>query len=359
MQLGQTLHRTRTGRSRLLAGTAAVGALALIATAAVRLTRSFARDRRARRRLHSVWTEVKGLRMHALASSSSSLVPLARRQHARNGSHVANESFENLPIVLVHGWGMSSRYLVPTAAALADRFDVLLPELPGHGESDSSDRVLDVRAQAELICDWMDARGIRRAVLLGNSMGCQTIAHIAARSPGRVAALVLVGPTADTAARRVLPQALRLIATAPFEPIALDLICLSDYRRAGPRLLVRELRYMLDDHIEETLRHIQAPVLVVRGTHDVIASQRWAAEVARAAGADGVSNIPHAAHAVNYSAPEALALLVESFLRGIARERQPASSRRIARRGAMHVQATRAKDTGRRNEAYEAEARES
>ena len=52
----------------------------------------------------------------------------------------------------------------------------------------------------EELADWavrlMDALGVDRAHLAGNSMGCQVALALARRHPARVGGLVLVGPTA-------------------------------------------------------------------------------------------------------------------------------------------------------------------
>ncbi|HYO82090.1 MAG TPA: alpha/beta fold hydrolase [Bryobacteraceae bacterium] len=39
------------------------------------------------------------------------------------------------PVVLVHGLGVSSRYMVPLACSLARHFPVYSPDLPGFGEA--------------------------------------------------------------------------------------------------------------------------------------------------------------------------------------------------------------------------------
>lgn len=45
------------------------------------------------------------------------------------------------PIVLVHGFGMSGGYLMPTAKRLAAKgAAVYVPDLPGHGKSDTPNR---------------------------------------------------------------------------------------------------------------------------------------------------------------------------------------------------------------------------
>jgi 2-hydroxy-6-oxonona-2,4-dienedioate hydrolase len=105
-------------------------------------------------------------------------------------------------VVLVHGLGLSGRYMLPVAACLAARYRVLRPDLPGFGDSGHPARVLDVPALADALAAWMRAMSLRRAALIGNSFGCRVIADLAARHHGCVARAVLQG--ADDASRRAL-----------------------------------------------------------------------------------------------------------------------------------------------------------
>src|SRR4051812_42806183 len=107
-----------------------LGALALGAAVGWRITAP-ARWRRAqlrrvkRQALTGFWTIVRGLRIYARSSRSQA-------------SNVGG------PVVLVHGFGVSSSYFVPTAELLAPKFQVLAPDLPGHGKSDTPEKPFDV-----------------------------------------------------------------------------------------------------------------------------------------------------------------------------------------------------------------------
>ena len=134
--------------------------------------------------LESRWIEVDGLRMHVRASTRP--VPAARP-----------------PVVLVHGYGVAGRYMVPLAEHLAPDFHVHIPDLPGFGRSNKPAKVLAIPDLADALAAWMAEAGLGRAALVGNSLGCQILAEFALRHGERVACLVLQGPTADPAARTV------------------------------------------------------------------------------------------------------------------------------------------------------------
>jgi 2-hydroxy-6-oxonona-2,4-dienedioate hydrolase len=219
------------------------------------------------------------------------------------------------PIVLVHGLGVSGRYLLPTARALAAKFRVVVPDLPGFGLSMRPPRPLLLSELSAILDRFSEAAGIERATFLANSFGCQIVTHLAATRPGRVERLVLAGPTVDDSARDPARQAWRLLVDTFREPPRLVRLVAADYLRAGPATVAVTAAEALRDRIEENARHVSAPTLVVRGSRDALVPQAWAERLA-AAFPDGelhvVDGFPHA---VNYTAPEALSALVSAGTR--------------------------------------------
>ena len=215
------------------------------------------------------------------------------------------------PIVLVHGIGVTGRYLMPTARALAPRRRVYVPDLPGWGRSDAPPEALGVPALADSLSAILRALALDRPPLLGNSLGCQILIELASRQP--TGPLVLVGPTVDRARRTLPQQALALVRDWAREP-SLTWIALRDYAAFGPLRFLATARHTVADRPEEKLPRVAAPVLVVRGERDGFIRQEWADEVARLA-PDGRSVVVGgAAHAVNFTHPQELARLTLQFL---------------------------------------------
>ena len=238
-------------------------------------------------------------------------------------SIVAARHFDDamVPVVFVHGLGVSLEYLEPTMRKLAPRHLVAGLDLPGFGRSGTPLRALDVHGLAAALEGWLEARHLAPAVFVGNSYGCQVIVELATRSPARVRGLVLNAPTMDPAHRTIFGQLIRVIADIPFEPWRLAWIVARNYLRAGPLRLLATLRFALSDHIEEKLPAISVPVAIVTGVHDPVVTVDWASEAARlvgmsSPGAPGATLhvLPHAAHALPYDDPATFAALIESFL---------------------------------------------
>ena len=217
-------------------------------------------------------------------------------------------------VVLVHGVGVSHRYLMPTAERLATFCRVWVPDLPGFGLSSKPQHILTLQELSDALADWMRAVEIRRATLLGNSFGCQIIADFAVRHAALIERAILQGPTVDPAARTARQQLWRWLVNGRHEAPAQALVILRDYRDCGLRRVFRTFKYALDDHIEGTLPHVRVPTLVVRGSRDVIVPQRWAEEATRLLPDGRLVIIPHAAHTLNYQKPAELTEAVRSFL---------------------------------------------
>jgi 2-hydroxy-6-oxonona-2,4-dienedioate hydrolase len=242
---------------------------------------------------------------------------LATRWRVVAGYRVAERYAErpDAPIVvLLHGIGVSSRYLRPLAGRLAASHTVYAPDLPGFGRSDRLRGGPTVARLSRLLEEWLDAVAPARPdVLVGNSFGCQLLVDLAARRPERVTRLVLLGPTVDRHARTFHQQAAALALDTAREPRGLLPVQAIDYlthlAKAGPW----GFREMLRDAVEERLPRVTAPTLVVRGTRDPIARAAWCDEVVAALPRGELAEIPGAPHAVNYAAADAVAALVAAF----------------------------------------------
>jgi 2-hydroxy-6-oxonona-2,4-dienedioate hydrolase len=219
-------------------------------------------------------------------------------------------------VVLVHGLGVSSRYMIPTIRALGRDHRVLAPDLPGYGRSGGPRDALDIPQLADVLDRWLGAADLGAPdVLLGNSMGCQTLVELAVRYPARVRRLVLVGPTMDSHARTAWQQFLRLAIDSLREAPSQPFLVAYDYAAFGFRRFRQTFYYAIADRIEDKLPRVEAPTLVVRGERDPIVPQPWAAEIVRRLPRGRMAVVPGAAHTVNYMAPDALADLVRGFLR--------------------------------------------
>jgi pimeloyl-ACP methyl ester carboxylesterase len=99
-------------------------------------------------------------------------------------------------IVFMHGagmdhsvWALQSRWFAHNGAR------VLAVDFPGHGQS-AGPPLADIGALSDWTARLIEAAGAERGALVGHSMGALVALETAARHPGRVGGLVLIGAAA-------------------------------------------------------------------------------------------------------------------------------------------------------------------
>lgn len=107
------------------------------------------------------------------------------------------------PLVLLHGYPQTGAMWHPVAAALAERFRVIVPDLRGYGRSscpanDPENRAYSKRAMGGDIFGLMRELGHERFLLAGHDRGGRVAYRMALDRPERVAALSVLDivPTA-------------------------------------------------------------------------------------------------------------------------------------------------------------------
>lgn len=103
---------------------------------------------------------------------------------------------EDAPVVVaLHGLGVSKLSLLPTLIQLARDHRVLAFDLPGFGRSTAPvGAPYDAPWFADVVTGVLDAAGVDRAAVVGNSLGGRVATELALREPDRVRALGLLCP---------------------------------------------------------------------------------------------------------------------------------------------------------------------
>jgi pimeloyl-ACP methyl ester carboxylesterase len=96
------------------------------------------------------------------------------------------------PVILLHGYAETSRMWRPIIPALATRFTVIAPDLPGIGDSDIPADGLDMKSAAVRIHNLAKSLGVQKAEVVGHDIGLMVAYAYAAQFPADVTKLVLM-----------------------------------------------------------------------------------------------------------------------------------------------------------------------
>ncbi len=231
-------------------------------------------------------------------------------------------------IVLVHGLGVDRTEWDGVAKRLTKRHHVLAVDLPGHGGSEAADSVQVERIAAALDAT-LEARGIRRAVLVGHSYGGLVAIAEAAAHPKRargvavidIAAFLPPDPEHLAEMDRFMSESYPLFVQAVFGTMSADSSTresLKAQSRAVPQaVLSAYFRDAWRADLRASVKRLQAPLLVVTGTQLWPAGQPWDSVRVRlgyggARRATG-ARIIETGHFIPLDRPDSLAAALESF----------------------------------------------
>lgn len=225
-------------------------------------------------------------------------------------------------ILMLHGFASS----LETWRRLAPRIDCgssVALDLPGFGGSDRPEISYDLETQSRLLVCFMDALGIDRVALLGQSMGASLALWTAAHFPDRVSRLVLFSPSG-------LPGSLQydgihgaLVRPGPANRVARLIVGLPGVRASLQNSLALQgltVATSYDERFVDVVRQVEQPSLLVWSEADRRVPFRFADRYVRLLDSARLVRLPpRVAHSGPRYRPDSLASTVCRFLGGAAR----------------------------------------
>jgi len=251
---------------------------------------------------------------------------------------------QGVVVVMVHGFGGNSDHWVRMASALVKRFRVVAPDLPGFGDTPAStSERFSISLQTERLHALLQALGIRRYHLVGNSMGGNIAGALAHDHPDEVASLTLIEPQGiesrtPTALDLEIAQGLvplvpeqpkdfdrlldLLFVKRPFIPRAVYLLLRQRALAAAPlhRVIWNDLWDPASPYpLEHNLSGIRAPTLVIWGDSNRFLHDTAIEKLERGLRDLRVVRMTACGHAPMLERPAEVAAHFEAFLASLAR----------------------------------------
>jgi 2-hydroxy-6-oxonona-2,4-dienedioate hydrolase len=179
--------------------------------------------------MRTVWTD--------LAGTDHSI----RQVQVGSWSTRVLECGSGTPFVLMHGTGGHLEAYARNLRALAARYHVIAYDYPGHGWTTTARADLEIGDYLDHLAGLLDALGVRRAHLGGESLGGWVAAKFAARHPDRVDRLVLNTPGGTMATPEVMRRIRDLSQAAADDPNDERIRARLEWLMADPRSVTDEL----------------------------------------------------------------------------------------------------------------------
>lgn len=250
-----------------------------------------------------------------------------------NGAELAVEVDGDGPAVLmVHGLGGTSNFYHVQAEALAATHRVIRVDSAGAGRS-ATRADISIASHADDLAAALDELGVQTAAVVGHSMGTLVVRELAARHPGKVSSLALLGAVAEPAeaGRQAQLDRAGLVRTQGTAAVAPGVVAnaLSEAtRRDKPEVaaLVRELVMRQDP--EGYARNCEAlaaatdpgpvpaqlPLLLITGSDDKVGPPAVSEQLAADHGNAVVEVLPDVGHWTAVEAAGEVTDLLRKFL---------------------------------------------
>lgn len=222
------------------------------------------------------------------------------------------------PFLILHGWGSGSDRWVIEAEIIAEKgYQVIVPDLPGFGESGKLDRPWTVNDYVKWLEDFTAQLKIQDFYLLGYSFGGAVAAKMAVKYPQRMQKLFLVASAVirkKTTQKNTSARLAKIVKLFSFLPFYLF------FRKAVYKFIIRRSDYVytegimkqtylntIDDDVSYKLSFIKSPTVIIWGDNDQSVPVEDAYLINRKIKNSKLVIIPGADHLMHKKIPEVLA----------------------------------------------------
>ena len=230
------------------------------------------------------------------------------------------------PLMYLHG--ASGAAWLPFLDTLTQKFDVIAPEHPGFGESDTPDWLDTIHDLAYFYLDVLEHLKLDNVHLVGNSLGGWLVAEIAVRNTSRLASLTLCNaagltvPGVKQSDSFLMSEEERLRAFFYDAKKAEAMVA----RVTAPdredtmlknRATVAKLSWQPrshDPHLPKWLHRIDVPTLVIWGDHDKSFPNEHAQAYHKAIPGSKLVMIPKCGHVPQIEKPDEFIAALEGFI---------------------------------------------
>jgi len=237
---------------------------------------------------------------------------------------------EGQDVILLHGWGGSSKSLAALQEKLATKgFRVYNLDLPGFGLSEFPEKPMHLSDYVELLAEFLTSLGLDRPIIVGHSFGGKVAVKTAVLKPELLSALVLINvsglkPHNSTKKKILAPisKPFRLLFSLPvlkylYAPL----------RQLYYRFIVREKDYyrsgklrdtfvnIVNEHLDEELSQVNINTLIIWGAEDKVTPLWMGEKLNREIAGSRLEVVADIGHALPLKQPAIVAEIIYNYFK--------------------------------------------
>jgi pimeloyl-ACP methyl ester carboxylesterase len=228
------------------------------------------------------------------------------------------------PILLIlHGWGSSLESYKQLIPLLTDKFRVIMPELPGFGESTEPKEAWSLDEYVNFIKSFVETHNCVPLHLYAHSFGGRIAIKWLSEDESAVRKLIMCGAAGikDQSSfrqslasqlsnlKKLIPHFLR----KPLQKVLYKLAGSNDYEKASP-IMKETLKKVVAEDLTSLLSKITKPTLLIWGKHDTYTPLKHGHIMNEKIKNSELVIMEGVRHGVHLQAPEKLATLIKDFL---------------------------------------------
>ncbi len=228
-------------------------------------------------------------------------------------------------VLLLHGWGDSSKGLRAVADKLRSQYDVVALDLPGFGGTQASDEVWGLDQYASFVESFCRKLNIRTYGILGHSNGGAIAIRGLAQGKLHANKLVLLASAGIRGEYMGRMKALRYVVkagkiiTMPLPKRYKKRLRSNVYKTVGSDMLVAEhmqetFKRVVTDDVRDDAKKLRVDTLLLYGEQDTATPPVWGRKLHECILGSTFEEIPAAGHFAHVDQPQAVLAKITGFL---------------------------------------------
>jgi pimeloyl-ACP methyl ester carboxylesterase len=232
-------------------------------------------------------------------------------------------------VVLIHGSGCSADSWRYQVIGLAREFEVMAPDLPGHGTSAPTDDP-SIERYASTVTRLLQRLATRRVFLVGHSMGGAVALQVALERPDLLKGLILIGTSAYLDSMALTPEILLwAVAALPqkfkgmffSDQVTAEALAIAreDVRRCSLEAVMGDFAACRKFDFRGRLKRLNLPTLILCGGDDLITPVRHSRRLHKDIAGSVLVVIERAGHMLPLESPQRINAAIRDFVRKVSR----------------------------------------